>query len=242
MHTPDAGAPAHVNRLAKEKSPYLLQHAGNPVDWYPWGEEAFARARAEDRPIFLSIGYSSCHWCHVMERESFENEDIASVMNEFFVCIKVDREERPDIDSVYMDAVQALGVHGGWPLNVFLTPDQKPFFGGTYFSPVAWKQILSNIDQAFKTNRDNIERTAEELRLHLLKSDVERFIQPSASKDLMEDLESIYKKLESNFDQTWGGLDKAPKFIMPSVWHLILRYYHLSKNEKALDHIVLTLK
>src|SRR5690348_10811147 len=139
----------YTNRLIKETSPYLLQHAHNPVDWYPWGEEALEKAIKEDKPILVSIGYSSCHWCHVMERESFEKEDIAKVMNDFFVCIKVDREERPDIDQVYMDAVQVLGVQGGWPLNVFLTPDRKPFFGGTYFAPPNWTQILVNINKAF---------------------------------------------------------------------------------------------
>lgn len=123
------------NRLAKEKSPYLLQHAHNPVDWYPWGDEAFAKAKAEDKPIFLSVGYSTCHWCHVMERESFENEAIAAVLNAHFVSIKVDREERPDVDAVYMEAVQSLTGQGGWPMSVFLTPDKKPFYGGTYFPP-----------------------------------------------------------------------------------------------------------
>jgi uncharacterized protein YyaL (SSP411 family) len=133
------------NRLIHATSPYLLQHAHNPVDWFEWGQEALDKATKEDKPILISIGYSSCHWCHVMERESFEVDEIAQLMNETCVCIKVDREERPDIDQIYMDAVQALGVNGGWPLNVFLTPQQKPFFGGTYFSPQAWVQILSNV-------------------------------------------------------------------------------------------------
>ncbi len=141
------------NRLIHSTSPYLLQHASNPVDWYEWGEDALKTAVATDKPILVSIGYSSCHWCHVMERESFEKEDIAQLMNEYFVCIKVDREERPDIDQVYMDAVQALGIHGGWPLNVFLTPDQKPFFGGTYFSPQGWIQILHNIHNAYSAHQ-----------------------------------------------------------------------------------------
>src|SRR5262245_47873996 len=138
--TPHPSAPhsaARTNRLAREKSPYLLQHAGNPVDWYPWGEEAFARARAEDKPIFLSIGYSTCHWCHVMERESFEDEAVAAALNADFVPVKVDREERPDVDRLYMTAMQALGQGGGWPLNVFLTPDLQPFWGGTYFPPTS---------------------------------------------------------------------------------------------------------
>jgi hypothetical protein len=131
----DEAVPKHTNRLVHEKSPYLLQHAHNPVDWYPWGEEALARAVAEDKPIFVSIGYSTCHWCHVMGHESFENEEIAALMNQWFVCIKVDREERPDLDEIYMAAVQAMTGQGGWPMSVFLTPDRKPFFGGTYFPP-----------------------------------------------------------------------------------------------------------
>lgn len=231
-----------TNRLIHSASPYLLQHAHNPVDWYEWGPEALAKAKDEDKPILVSIGYSSCHWCHVMERESFENEAVAKLMNDHYVCIKVDREERPDIDQVYMDAVQALGVHGGWPLNVVLTPEQKPFFGGTYFSPPAWTQVLQNIDRAFHHNRDNIENTAEELRLHLLRSDVERFRQPAGDTTLAADLEAMYRKLEPAFDTTWGGLDKAPKFVMPSIWLWLLRYHHLTHNTAALDHTVLTLK
>src|SRR6188768_3383802 len=164
-----------TNSLIQSTSPYLLQHAHNPVDWYEWGDEALQKARQEDKPILVSIGYSSCHWCHVMERESFEKDHVAEVMNAHFICIKVDREERPDVDQIYMDAVQALGVHGGWPLNVFLTPEQKPFFGGTYFSPVAWVQVLTNINKAFQANRQQIEDTAEELRLHLLRSDVAQY-------------------------------------------------------------------
>lgn len=231
-----------TNRLAQSASPYLLQHAHNPVDWFEWNAEALQKAKDEDKPILVSIGYSSCHWCHVMERESFENEEVARVMNELFVCIKVDREERPDIDQVYMDAVQALGVHGGWPLNVFLTPEQKPFFGGTYFSPPVWTQVLNNVQKAFQQNRDNIEQTAEELRLHLLRSDVSRFKQPAGDDLLLTDAGSIYQKLETGFDYTWGGLDKAPKFVMPSVWHWLLRYHHLSKNDNARTHVLHTLR
>ncbi|MEP6737767.1 MAG: thioredoxin domain-containing protein [Chryseolinea sp.] len=230
-----------TNRLAKSTSPYLLQHAHNPVDWYEWGEEALTKAANEHKPILVSIGYSSCHWCHVMERESFEKNDVAQVMNAYFVCIKVDREERPDIDQIYMEAVQALGVNGGWPLNVFLTPDQKPFYGGTYFSPQVWTQVLTNIHNAFKSNRDEIEGTAEELLLHLMNSDVQRFIQPAPDSSLPEDITSIYKLLASKFDTAWGGMDRAPKFVMPSVWRFLLRYYHLTKDDDALRQIKLTL-
>jgi uncharacterized protein len=229
------------NRLIHSTSPYLLQHAHNPVDWFEWGTEALQKAAREDKPILVSIGYSSCHWCHVMERESFEMEQIATVMNQFFVCIKVDREERPDIDQIYMEAVQALGVNGGWPLNVFLTPEQKPFFGGTYFSPQAWVQVLNNIHKAYLNNRKQLEDTAEELRLHVLRSDVERFKQHSSDSEWKSDIDTIYRTLESRFDSVQGGMDKAPKFIMPSVWQFLLRYHHLTNHTDALKQINLTL-
>ncbi len=228
------------NRLINATSPYLLQHAHNPVDWFEWGTEALDKAVKEDKPILVSIGYSSCHWCHVMERESFEMEAIAQLMNEVFICIKVDREERPDIDQIYMEAVQALGVNGGWPLNVFLTPDQKPFFGGTYFSPQAWVQILRNIARAFLANRKQIEETAEELRSHLLRSDVERFKKQHVP-EWQQDIEMMYNKLASGFDTTWGGMDKAPKFVMPSIWRFLLQYHFITKAPSALSQIKLTL-
>lgn len=230
------------NRLINASSPYLLQHAYNPVEWFEWGAEALTKAKTEDKPILVSIGYSACHWCHVMERESFEKENVAGLMNRSYVCIKVDREERPDLDQIYMDAVQILGVNGGWPLNVFLTPDQKPFFGGTYFSPPAWTQILTNIDRAFKANRQQIEDTSEELRLHLLRSDVERFIQKPQDTDLTHDLDVMTQKLSSRFDPVWGGLDKAPKFIMPSIWSFLLRYHYLTHNTEAFEQVLLTLR
>src|SRR5687768_7665333 len=163
----------HTNRLAKEKSPYLLQHAHNPVDWYPWGEEAFAKAKKENKPIFLSIGYATCHWCHVMERESFESEEVAAVLNEKFVAIKVDREERPDVDQIYMAAVQAMGQHGGWPLSVWLTPDLKPWMGGTYypkedkFGRPGFKSLLLKLDEFWKTRRAEIDESAKAIAEHL---------------------------------------------------------------------------
>ena len=144
------------NRLIHETSPYLLQHAHHPVAWYPWGEEALAKAKAEDKPILLSIGYATCHWCHVMAHEAFEEEAIAALMNKHFVCIKVDREERPDVDQLYMEAVQAMGLAGGWPLNVFLMPDQQPFYGGTYFPPMGWKKMIAAIGQAFQKHNTEI--------------------------------------------------------------------------------------
>jgi uncharacterized protein len=231
-----------TNRLIKSTSPYLLQHAHNPVDWYEWGKEALEKAKAEDKPILVSIGYSSCHWCHVMERESFEQNAVAEVMNSFFVCIKVDREERPDIDQVYMDAVQAMGVNGGWPLNVFLTPDQKPFFGGTYFSPQVWVQVLTNIHQAFQSKRQDIISSAENLTNHLANQGINQFRQQAAEKDFLTSLNAMYLQLENKFDKTWGGLDKAPKFIMPSIWLWLLRYWKITGNEEALSHTLFTLK
>src|SRR5215210_495518 len=164
------------NRLAHETSPYLLQHADNPVDWYAWGEEALARARAENRPILLSIGYSACHWCHVMERESFENPEIAALMNELFVNIKVDREERPDLDSIYMQAVQSMTGHGGWPMTVFLRPDGVPFYGGTYFPPVdrqgmpGFPRVLVAMAEAYKTKREDVASSAESITAELQKT------------------------------------------------------------------------
>ena len=159
-----------ANRLANETSPYLLQHAHNPVDWYPWGDDAFARARAEDKPLLLSVGYSACHWCHVMERESFENADIAAVMNRHFVSVKVDREERPDVDQIYMEAVQSMTGHGGWPMTVFLTPDGVPFYGGTYFPPVdrhglpGFPRLLEGIADAWRSRRSSGRGRASEAR------------------------------------------------------------------------------
>src|SRR5947207_4065574 len=166
--------PKYSNHLVNETSPYLLQHAHNPVEWYPWGDEALQKAKKENKPILISIGYAACHWCHVMEKESFENGEIASIMNENFINIKIDREERPDLDHIYMDAVQTMTGSGGWPLNVFLTPDGKPFYGGTYFPPArafnrpSWKEILASIAHAYKEKKDEILSQAEDLTSYLL--------------------------------------------------------------------------
>ncbi|CAN5234041.1 thioredoxin domain-containing protein [soil metagenome] len=231
------------NKLIHSTSPYLLQHAHNPVDWFEWGVEALAKAKQEDKPILVSIGYSSCHWCHVMERESFENHDIARIMNDHFVCIKVDREERPDIDQLYMDAVQAMQQHGGWPLNVFLTPDQKPFYGGTYFPPQNWSQLLLQIDKTFTIKRKEINETSEELKKHLQTSDLSRFAkEPGLEKFSPAAIDTMVNVLSSRFDPTWGGMAKAPKFVMPTLWLFLLRYHAITKNEKALHMVSLTLK
>ncbi len=235
--------PNITNRLARATSPYLLQHAHNPVDWFEWGKEALTKAKNEDKPILVSIGYSSCHWCHVMERESFENEEIARIMNENFVCIKVDREERPDIDHIYMEAVQAMQQHGGWPLNVFLTPEQKPFYGGTYFPPNNWSQLLLQVSKAFKFKRDGINQSSEELRQHLQTNDLKRFArEPGMEKFKTESLDKMFEILTTRFDSTWGGIEKAPKFVMPSIWLFLLRYFSVTKRQEALDMVRLTLE
>jgi hypothetical protein len=235
----------HTNRLAHEKSPYLLQHAHNPVDWYAWGPEAFDKARAEDKPIFLSIGYSTCHWCHVMERESFENEDIARILNRYFVPVKVDREERPDVDRIYMLFVQASTGSGGWPMSVWLTPERKPFFGGTYFPPdnrygrPGFGAILQSLAHAWKEDRARVEQSGaqvlEQLKRH---SDLS-----AGGGEIGQDvLDSAYYAFRRAFDPRLGGFGGAPKFPRPSVLNFLLRYYADAHQEEALDMVLLTLR
>ncbi len=215
-----------VNRLADETSPYLLQHAGNPVDWLPWGDEAFARARAGDRPLLVSIGYSACHWCHVMERESFEDEATARMMNDLFVCVKVDREERPDVDAVYMDAVIALSGQGGWPMTVFVTPDGEPFFGGTYYPPEprhgmpAFQQVLGAVAEAYRDRREDVARQASVL-VDALRQGAAK--EPSAEPLTAELLDDAIGVLRSQFDPQWGGFGRAPKFPPASAVEFLLR-------------------
>jgi uncharacterized protein YyaL (SSP411 family) len=215
------------NALARETSPYLLQHQDNPVDWLPWGEEALARARTEDKPLLVSIGYSACHWCHVMERESFEDQETARLMNNLFVCVKVDREERPDIDGIYMEAVQAMTGQGGWPLNVFLTPEQVPFFGGTYFPPEprsgmpSFPQVLAAVAEAWEERGDEIRASSERL--------VERL---NAAARLSPSREPIHSGISdqavgallSSYDQAHGGFGGAPKFPPSSTLEFLLRH------------------
>jgi uncharacterized protein YyaL (SSP411 family) len=233
------------NRLAREKSPYLLQHAENPVDWYPWGEEAFAKALRENKPIFLSIGYSTCHWCHVMERESFENPSIAQILNQHFVSIKVDREERPDIDRVYMLFVQASTGSGGWPLSVFLTPDRRPFFGGTYFPPdnrygrPGFQAILESLAQAWREDPRRVEASGAQILSRLEQYANSRDSGPMPGKDA---LESGYYAFRRMFDPQLGGFGGAPKFPRPSVHNFLLRYYARTGNRDALDMVLLTLR
>ncbi|HEY4723559.1 MAG TPA: DUF255 domain-containing protein, partial [Anaerolineae bacterium] len=218
------------NRLSNETSPYLLQHAHNPVDWYPWGEAALSKARAEDKPIFLSIGYAACHWCHVMERESFEDEVTARLLNDRFVCIKVDREERPDLDSIYMNAVVALTGSGGWPMSVFLSPDGKPFYGGTYFPPAprygmpAFREVLEAVGDAWQTRRDEILKNGESLIGHLRQS--AEFVGGAESNSLSPDtLNQAVFNIERSFDRTNGGWGAAPKFPQPMTLEFLLRRY-----------------
>jgi uncharacterized protein YyaL (SSP411 family) len=233
-----------ANRLAQESSPYLLQHADNPVDWYPWGEEALERARSEDKPILLSIGYSACHWCHVMERESFENEQTARLMNENFINIKVDREERPDLDHIYMEAVQTMTGSGGWPLTVFLTPDGIPFFGGTYFPPEdrynmpGFPKVLKAAANTYRQRRREIERSASQVRATLSGA-----LRAAADTGPLTEgiLRQAFNSLEQSFDRRNGGFDGAPKFPHPLSLEFLLRYYAFSKDPSALEIVTVTL-
>ena len=225
------------NRLASETSPYLLQHAHNPVDWYPWGPDAFALARREDKPVLLSVGYSACHWCHVMERESFENDEIAALMNRLFVSIKVDREERPDVDQIYMQAVQSMTGRGGWPMTVFLTPDGVPFYGGTYFPPVdrhgmpAFPRLLQSIADAYHGRRGEVLEAGRQLVESMQQS--ERLTR-AASLLTREVLVGAYLGLSAEFDERNGGLGQAPKFPQPMTWEAILRVWKRTGDARAL--------
>jgi len=234
---PEAATQKHTNRLAQEKSPYLLQHAHNPVDWFAWGDEAFAKARRENKPIFLSIGYSTCHWCHVMERESFEDEKIGACLNEHFVSIKVDREERPDVDKIYMTFVQATTGGGGWPLNVFLTPDRKPFFGGTYFPPDnrygrgSFMSVLEQIVVVWRERHGEVVASADEIhaRMEVVTTSV------TSSNLLLTDtaLRNAGQLFKDGYDPRHGGFGGAPKFPQPSIPSLLLRYAKRFSDDEA---------
>lgn len=204
-----------MNKLGAEVSPYLLQHKNNPVHWEPWGPEALERAKMEDKPILVSIGYAACHWCHVMEHESFENEEVAAIMNEYFVNIKVDREERPDVDMVYMEALHQMGLNGGWPLNVFLLPDQKPFYGGTYFKKANWIQLLHSIHNAFVNNREDLAKSADGFAESL--SENASFFAHSDLAETAAIIPAALTKIKSALDPVFGGVNKAPKFPLPSL-------------------------
>src|SRR5579864_6888511 len=236
----------HTNRLANEKSPYLLQHAHNPVDWFPWGPEAFEKARAEDKPIFLSIGYSTCHWCHVMERESFESDQIAALLNRDFVPIKVDREERPDVDRIYMTFVQATTGGGGWPMSVFLTPELKPFFGGTYFPPdnrygrPGFTTILERIAEAWKNEHDRIVQSSSEVVTQLAQFSGQAHPNGAALDKTI--LDSAFQYFRRTFDSTDGGFGDAPKFPRPVALNFLLRYHARFGRAEALDMTLHTLR
>jgi uncharacterized protein len=234
----------HTNHLIKETSPYLLQHAHNPVDWYPWGPEALAKSREEDKPILLSIGYSACHWCHVMERESFENEAIAKLMNEHFVNIKVDREERPDLDQIYMNAVQMMTGHGGWPMTVFLTPEQVPFYGGTYFPPVdrhglpGFPRVLISLAEAYRTQHDEIARNSEAVLTELNRLNA---FQASDGEPDLELLDKCANQLMRVFDPNHGGFGSKPKFPPSMTLSFLLRQYRRTGDTAILAAVELTL-
>ncbi len=240
-----------MNRLAKQTSPYLLQHAHNPVDWFPWGDEAFEKARKEDLPLLVSIGYSACHWCHVMERESFEDPATAEIMNRNFVNVKIDREERPDLDHIYMDAVQAIAGNGGWPLNVFLTPEGKPFYGGTYFPPVnaynrpSWTNLLENISTAFREKRKEIEAQAENITNHIAGSDPfglgDHQGSPHPIQFSKEQCEIVFENLMKTADLIHGGFGPAPKFPQTFSIRFLLQHYYYTGSRPALEQACLSL-
>lgn len=236
----------HTNRLIHESSPYLLQHAHNPVDWFPWGEEAFAKAKNENKLVLVSIGYSACHWCHVMEHESFEDEDVAAVMNKFFVNIKVDREERPDVDQIYMSAVQLMSGQGGWPLNCFVLPDGKPIYGGTYFKPEQWLNVLHQLREIFVNEREKVESYAEKLTLGIKEEST--FVETSVENDVSSEalaqddpFPEMISRWENRFDNLEGGPNKAPKFMLPNNYLFLLRYAHFKNDERVKDHVEITL-
>ncbi len=239
-------SPKHTNRLINETSPYLLQHAHNPVDWYPWGEEALEHAKKENKPILLSIGYSACHWCHVMERESFENEEIADIMNSLFVNIKVDREERPDLDEIYMNAVQIMTQHGGWPMTVFLTPDLKPFYGGTYYPPTdsygrpGFPKVMHAVAEAFNEKNTQVLEQADQLTTQL--SRMSHLVDPQEHELSEELMTKAFQDYRSRFDSHYGGFGNAPKFPPSMGLPFLLRYWHHSGNANALEMVELTLQ
>lgn len=232
---------AYTNKLANETSPYLLQHAHNPVNWYPWGDEALAAAKEQDKMILVSIGYSACHWCHVMERESFEDTAIARVMNENFICVKVDREERPDVDQVYMNAVQLMNQRGGWPLNCFTLPDGKPVFGGTYFPPEQWTSILEDLSYSYTNERQKFVDYANRLTEGIQQSELVVKVANEApfSNDILQDMVSEWSK---QFDDREGGPNRAPKFPIPNNYQFLLRFAHLNEDSEVNKHVHFTLK
>ena len=230
-----------TNSLINETSPYLLQHAHNPVNWYPWGEEALQKAKEEDKLILISIGYSACHWCHVMEHESFEDVKVAEIMNENFINIKVDREERPDIDQIYMNAVQLMSGRGGWPLNCFALPDGRPVYGGTYFPKSTWTDLLQGINKGYHEEREKFEDYAEKLTNGIRQSELMQIAAVPANFEI-DSLKSAVDYWKRNFDHKEGGPNKAPKFPLPNNYQFLLRYGHLTNDSDLLNHVHFTLR
>lgn len=230
----------HTNNLINETSPYLLQHAHNPVNWYAWGEEALEKAKAENKLLLISVGYSACHWCHVMEHESFEDEEVAKIMNDNFICIKVDREERPDIDQIYMNAVQLMTRRGGWPLNCFALPTGEPFYGGTYFPKNQWLQILENVANEYKVAPQKVMEYAEKLTQGIKTSEMLPMIKDNTPFS-MDVLDAGVVRIKKQFDYVEGGGDHAPKFPMPNNYQFLLQYYYHTKDKDVLDVVELTL-
>lgn len=231
---------SYTNKLIDETSPYLLQHAHNPVNWYPWGEEAFAKAKAENKLVLVSIGYSACHWCHVMEHESFEDDSAAAVMNDRYVCIKVDREERPDVDQIYMNAVQLMTGRGGWPLNCIVLPDGRPIWGGTYFRRDKWIEQINQIADFYESQPIKALEYGEKLTQGIKQSELVVLNTEEVLFDKSK-LAAVYASWEARFDNVEGGPDRSPKFPIPNNYQFLLRYAHLSNNKAALDHVKLTL-
>ncbi len=231
----------YTNHLIHESSPYLLQHAHNPVNWYPWGDEALNKAKQESKPIIVSIGYSSCHWCHVMEHESFENEEVANIMNENFICIKVDREEHPDVDQIYMNAVQIISGRGGWPLNCFALPDGRPFFGGTYFPKDQWINVLQQVSGLYASDYQKVLEYASQLEAGIQQSEL--IIKIDTGENVLSDktLKKMVNRWETQLDHTHGGPNRAPKFPIPNNYEFLLRYATQHNDEALLQHIELTL-
>lgn len=228
------------NRLLHESSPYLLQHAHNPVDWYPWGEEAWEKARKENKLVLVSIGYSSCHWCHVMERQSFEQEAVGKLMNEHFVCIKVDREERPDVDQVYMSAVQLMTGGGGWPLNCFTLPDGRPIYGGTYFPRPQWEDLLVRLHHFYLTDPERARTYADELMNGLRQ--MEQFATKAGHPEFsMTTIDEMMVNWKRRFDPREGGPDRAPKFPLPNNYSFLLRYLSCAHDPETEAQVHLTL-